>query len=73
MHYGDLRMFGPTEEVMAEYRKFIDWFKKQTEKRTKSLPRLIQRKSKAFNLEKLAEKSQDDSLLKEQQNLSEQN
>lgn len=71
MHYGDLRMFGPTEEVMAEYRKFIDWFKKQPKKEQKAYQDKYKENQKAFNLEKLAEKSQDDSLLKEQ-HLSEQ-
>ena len=71
MHYGDLRMFGPTEEVMAEYRMFIDWFKKQPKKEQKAYQDKYKENQKAFNLEKLAEKSQDDSLLKEQ-HLSEQ-
>jgi teichoic acid transport system ATP-binding protein len=71
MHYGDLRMFGPTEEVMAEYRKFIDGFKKQSKKEQKIYQDKYKENQKSFNLTKLAEESQDDIFLKEQ-NLSEQ-
>ncbi|MBO6326310.1 ABC transporter ATP-binding protein [Enterococcus gallinarum] len=71
MHYGDLRMFGPTEEVMAEYRKFIARFKKQSKKEQKIYQDKYKENQKSFNLTKLAEESQDDIFLKEQ-NLSEQ-
>ena len=71
MHYGDLRMFGPTEEVMAEYRKFIDWFKKQPKKEQKAYQDNYKEEQKAFNLEKLSEKSREDHFL-QQQNLSDQ-
>ncbi|MFU7538595.1 ABC transporter ATP-binding protein [Enterococcus casseliflavus] len=71
MHYGDLRMFGPTEEVMAEYRTFIDWFKKQPKKEQKAYQDNYKEEQKAFNLEKLSEKSREDHFL-QQQNLSDQ-
>ncbi|MDB1692621.1 ABC transporter ATP-binding protein [Enterococcus casseliflavus] len=71
MHYGDLRMFGPTEEVMSEYRKFIDWFKKQPKKEQKAYQDNYKEEQKAFNLDKLAEKSREDHFL-QQQNLSDQ-
>ncbi|MDT2964297.1 ABC transporter ATP-binding protein [Enterococcus casseliflavus] len=71
MHYGDLRMFGPTKEVMAEYRKFIDWFKKQPKKEQKAYQDNYKEEQKAFNLDKLAEKSREDHFL-QQQNLSDQ-
>lgn len=71
MHYGDLRMFGPTEEVMAEYRKFIAWFKKQPKKEQKAYQDKYKEDQKAFNLEKLAEKSREDHFL-QLQNLSDQ-
>ncbi|MEB8401099.1 ABC transporter ATP-binding protein [Enterococcus casseliflavus] len=71
MHYGDLRMFGPTGEVMAEYRKFIDWFKKQPKKEQKAYQDNYKEEQKAFNLEKLSEKSREDHFL-QQQNLSDQ-
>ncbi|MCB5952929.1 ATP-binding cassette domain-containing protein [Enterococcus sp. BWT-B8] len=32
MHYGQLKMFGPTKEVIAEYKKFNTWFKGLTKK-----------------------------------------
>ncbi|MFS0996812.1 ABC transporter ATP-binding protein [Enterococcus gallinarum] len=71
MHYGDLRMIGPTEEVMAEYREFIDWFKKQPKKEQKKYQDEYKENQKAFNLDKLAEKSSKDVFLMDQ-NLSEQ-
>ncbi len=46
MHYGDLRMFGPTEEVMAEYRKFIDWFKSSQRKSKKPIKTIIKKTRK---------------------------
>ncbi|MEB6063070.1 ABC transporter ATP-binding protein [Enterococcus gallinarum] len=71
MHYGDLRMIGPTEEVMAEYREFIDWFKKQPKKEQKKYQDEYKENQKAFNLDKLAERSSNDVFLLDQ-NLSEQ-
>lgn len=71
MHYGDLRMFGPTEEVMGEYRKFIDWFKKQPKKEQKSYQDKFKEDQKTFTLEKLETKSRKDDFL-QQQNLSDQ-
>ncbi|MCC4045427.1 ABC transporter ATP-binding protein [Enterococcus gallinarum] len=71
MHYGDLRMIGPTEEVMAEYREFIDWFKKQPKKEQKKYQDEYKENQKAFNLDKLAERSSNDVFLMDQ-NLSEQ-
>jgi teichoic acid transport system ATP-binding protein len=71
MHYGDLRMFGPTEEVMAEYRKFIGWFKKQPKRQQKVYQDKYKEKQKAFTLDKLAEEIDEDPWLKAQ-NLSEQ-
>ncbi|XUB36848.1 teichoic acid transport system ATP-binding protein [Enterococcus sp. DIV0876] len=71
MHYGDLRMFGPTKEVMGEYRQFIDWFKKQPKKEQKSYQDQFKEEQKAFTLETLETKSHDDAFL-QQQNLSDQ-
>ncbi|KAF1306216.1 ABC transporter ATP-binding protein [Enterococcus saccharolyticus] len=67
MHYGDLRMFGPTDEVMKEYRQFIDWFKKQPKKEQKKYQDDQKAAQKAFNLSQLKERSKEDETLKIQE------
>ena len=57
MHYGDLRMIGPTEEVMKEYRSFISWFKKQPKKDQKKYQDEQKELQKTFTLEQLKETS----------------
>lgn len=64
MHYGDLRMFGPTDEVMKEYRQFIDWFKKQPKKDQKKYQDDQKAAQKAFDLSQLKERSKDDETLR---------
>ncbi|MGX7131708.1 MULTISPECIES: ABC transporter ATP-binding protein [Enterococcus] len=66
MHYGSMRMFGPTEEVMKEYRTFIDWFKKQPKKEQKKYQDEQKEGQKAFTLAKLAENYKQDKWLTEQ-------
>ncbi len=70
MHYGDMRMFGPTEEVMGEYRDFIGWFKKQSKKDQKKYQDQQKENQKAFTLEELKQNASTDEYLI-QQNLSE--
>ncbi|EOT29645.1 ABC transporter ATP-binding protein [Enterococcus saccharolyticus] len=68
MHYGDLRMFGPTNEVMKEYRQFIDWFKKQPKAEQKKYQDDQKEAQKAFDLEELTQRvAQGDAELKSQQ------
>jgi teichoic acid transport system ATP-binding protein len=71
MHYGDLRMFGPTNEVMKEYRQFIEWFKKQPKTEQKKYQDDQKEAQKAFNLEELAERVVKGDLQLEAQQLSE--
>ncbi|MGM0123828.1 teichoic acid transport system ATP-binding protein [Enterococcus sp. AZ194] len=69
MHYGDLRMFGPTDEVMTEYKEFIERFKKLSKKEQKEYQENKKTDQKEFTLEKLTEtRMTNDELLK--QNLS---
>ncbi|KFN91125.1 teichoic acid export ATP-binding protein [Tetragenococcus muriaticus PMC-11-5] len=37
MHYGGVREFGPTTEIMAHYKEFIRWFKKLSKKEQKNI------------------------------------
>lgn len=67
MHYGDLKMFGPTSEVMKEYRDFINWFKKQPKKDQKVYQDNQKESQKSFDLDSLREKSKDSAELQEQQ------
>lgn len=66
MHYGDLRMFGPTEMVMKEYRAFISWFKWQNKEEQKEYQEKCKEEQKSFTLEKLADRSETDQLLQQQ-------
>jgi len=60
MHYGDLRMFGPTSEVMKEYRTFIDWFKKLSKADQKKYQDEYKENQKKFTLADLSEKAKND-------------
>ena len=70
MHYGELRQFGPTAEVLKDYRAYINWFKKLSKKEQKEYQEKEKNAQKAFTLEQLKETSQHDSTLLAQ-NLSE--
>ncbi len=56
MHYGDMRMFGPTNEVMKEYRDFINWFKKQPKAEQKNYQDAQKEAQKSFSLTSLQER-----------------
>ena len=55
IHYGELREYGPTEEVVKNYREFIAWFKKQSPKDKKSYQDGFKEQQKSFSEEKLKE------------------
>ncbi|MGX7352817.1 teichoic acid ABC transporter ATP-binding protein [Enterococcus canis] len=57
MHYGELRQFGPTDEILAEYKKFTGWFKKQTKEYQKKYQNDWKEKQKAFTLDALRERT----------------
>lgn len=66
MHYGEMRMFGPTEEVMASYKEFIAWFKKLSKKEQKAYQDEQKEAQKAFSLEDLKETAVKDPFTMEQ-------
>ena len=59
IHYGELREYGETEEVVANYRKFIRWFRAQKPKEKKVYQDDFKKQQRDFNLEKLAEVAQE--------------
>ncbi|MDN6386024.1 MAG: ATP-binding cassette domain-containing protein, partial [Alkalibacterium sp.] len=69
MHYGDLRKFGPTKEIMQEYRDFIKWFKGISKKEQKKYQDEQKEMQKEFSLEKLKKRVPEDEELY-RQNLS---
>ncbi|QIL46964.1 ABC transporter ATP-binding protein [Vagococcus coleopterorum] len=58
MHYGDVKMYGDTAEVVSEYKKFISWFKKLSAKEKKDYQNEYKERQTTFNVQKLAEKSE---------------
>lgn len=68
IHYGELREYGPTEEVIANYRNFIEWFKRQSPKNKKEYQDQFKAAQQRFtdeDLKKVAkERGHDDSALK---------
>lgn len=57
MHYGDVKMYGETAEVISKYNEFIAWFKKQSAKDKKDYQNEFKEKQTAFNQAQLLEKS----------------
>ncbi|MCF1622230.1 ABC transporter ATP-binding protein [Tetragenococcus koreensis] len=66
MHYGDIREFGPTEEIMENYKKFIRWFKKLPKKEQKKYQKRQKGEQKSFTLEELKEQTPEDEELQKQ-------
>ena len=62
MHYGDLKEYGPTDEVVKNYKEFIAWFKKLSVKDKKKYQRYFKHQQKIFNKEKLKELSEEQGL-----------
>lgn len=50
MHYGEVRMIGPAEEVAAEYQKFIDEFKAKSAKEKKDYQNKHKDEQKKFDV-----------------------
>lgn len=51
IQYGDLKQIGPTKEVVAEYRKFIKWFKALSKVDKKKYQTDAKKKQKAFKID----------------------
>jgi len=52
MHDGELKLFGPTEEVLAAYKEHVDWFKALPRKEKFAYKRKQKRERKSLNLDK---------------------
>ncbi|KAF1297263.1 teichoic acid ABC transporter ATP-binding protein [Enterococcus sp. JM4C] len=66
MHYGDLKMYGPTETVMAAYKEFIEDFKKLPKNEQKEYQEDKKNDQKVFDLDVLAGTISEDEQLAEQ-------
>lgn len=55
IHYGDLREYGDTEEVVAHYNEFIQWFRKQNAKDKKTYQDDYKAKQREFSEANLKE------------------
>lgn len=65
MHYGEVREFGPTKEVVGKYKEFIAWFRKLSAKEKKKYQDDFKKKQREFGEEDLAAIAEKDSLGKE--------
>lgn len=66
MHYGEMKMFGATAEVMDSYKKFIGWFKKLSKKEQKKYQDQQKADQKEFTLERLKDVAKKDPVVMEQ-------
>lgn len=55
IHYGELREYGDTEDVVANYNDFIKWFRALSEKEKKEYQNGYKEKQKNFNVNELKE------------------
>lgn len=55
IHYGELREYGETKEVVAHYNEFIKWFRAQDAETKKNYQADYKKKQRNFNREQLAE------------------
>ena len=58
IHYGDLREYGETEEVVKHYNEFISWFRTQSAAEKKKYQDDYKKQQKDFNLDKLKESAE---------------
>lgn len=56
MHYGEMKAFGPTKEVIKEYRDYINWFKKLSKSEQVKYQKEQKENQKSFSLEQLAQR-----------------
>lgn len=56
MNYGEMKIFGPTKEVVSEYKKFTQWFKKLSKKEQSDYQKKMKMQQKNFNLDSLTKK-----------------
>lgn len=57
MHYGDVKMYGETKEVVQSYKQFTEWFKKLNGKEKKDYQMSFKNKQTSFGTQELAKKA----------------
>ena len=57
IHYGELREYGETEEVVAHYNEFINWFRTQNAAQKKVYQDDFKKKQREFDITQLKEKA----------------
>lgn len=58
MHYGDVKMYGNTKEVVTKYKEFTEWFKKLSAKEKKDYQNEYKEKQISFDEAELKKKSE---------------
>lgn len=56
MHYGEMKAFGPTDEVVEEYKEFTDWFKTLSKADKVKYQNEQKEAQKSFKLQELMER-----------------
>lgn len=62
MHYGEMKNFGVTKEVISEYKKYTNWFKNLSKVEQATYQKEMKESQKAFKLDSLIDEKVEESL-----------